>query len=108
MENKQEILDKLLPALQATRRRVMKKYNRKSPRERQLRTGAQRKTITININDPGADYKREDDRYFRLWVLLKERIARKVYTGIPEKEKYIYIQLMTEMAILEADEILED
>ena len=84
------------------------KKRKKCPTERQLRKGAQKKTITININYPSADYKRENDRYFRLWIFLKERIARKVYAEIPEKEKYIYIQMMAEMAILEADETLED
>ena len=82
--------------------------NKKCPAECGLRRRAQRKSITININHPGEDYKRENDRYFRLWTLLKERIARKVDAGIPEREKCRYIQLIAEMAILEANEILED
>ena len=82
--------------------------NKKCPAECGLRRRAQRKSITININHPGEDYKRENDRYFRLWTLLKERIARKVDTGISEREKCIYIQLIVEMAIQEANEILED
>lgn len=62
MENKQEILDKLLPALQATRRRVMKKYNRKSPRERQLRKGADKNISIFSIeqNQEGCKHVNKD------------------------------------------------
>ena len=83
--------------------------NKKCPAEYGLRRRAQRKSITININYPSADYKRENDRYFRLWLFLREKIARKAdESRIPNSERIAYDQILKDMIALEADEILED
>ena len=52
-----------------------------------------------------------NEKYFRLWVLLREKIARKA--GRPDTERYqseqvLMDELLRTMAILEAEAILEE
>jgi len=52
-----------------------------------------------------------NEKYFRLWVLLREKIARKA--GRPDAERYqseqvLMDELLRTMAILEAEAILEE
>ena len=87
----------------------MKDRNRKSPREQQLRKGAKEKLLIISIRDLQKDCKNKEDKYFHLWVLLEEQLARRARNSSKTiHEKDLLHNILEEMAILEAGEFLED
>lgn len=50
-----------------------------------------------------------DEKYMRLWVLFKEQIAKRAKDAAQfTSEKDMYTSLLEDMAILEAEAILED
>lgn len=50
-----------------------------------------------------------DEKYFRLWILFKEQIAKRAKEAAQfTTEKDMYTGLLEDMVILEAEVILED
>ena len=50
-----------------------------------------------------------DDRYMRLWILFKEKVARRAKAAENfSTEQRLYNDFLAELAILEAEVILED
>lgn len=50
-----------------------------------------------------------EDRYFRLWRIMQERLARKAEDcKLSERGSTMYYSLLAEMVILEAEAVLEE
>lgn len=50
-----------------------------------------------------------EDRYFKLWRLMQERLARRAENcKLSERGSTVYYSLLAEMAVLEAEAVLEE
>lgn len=50
-----------------------------------------------------------EDRYFKLWRLMQERLARRAEDcKLSERGSTVYYSLLAEMAVLEAEAVLEE